>query len=902
MNAFAQRKVWIFGSLGALGCLIGWAAGEGLLAATQPANTGEASRSPSLASRAEVNLPPPIVPTTSNVPPVPTIPKREEAATSVVPPNPVVPAAPKREPPPPLPPDAQKRLDLAGGKSGQLQITLIWNNRNDLDLHCIDPYAEEIYFQHKQAKKSKGTLDVDRNAGTDLTSTPVENIYFPTGAPLGRYRVYLNHYANRGDPDPTDYSINILIEDRRLSFEGKITHGDDKRLIHEFELSGLRMVAPKEVVVFPGTQNKFSVRLERDPQNTKPVRLTFKGETSGLALPDEVTIPGDRDSIDIEVAAKADATIDTRTITVVASGAYGKADTKMQVSVKPLPAALQIAAPSEVVLFPGGKNRFQVRLHRYHNDQPIQLSFTGDAPGLKLPAKVTVPGDKHDAEFEVEAIRKTADGMRKVSIVADGAHGRVEQPFQILVQTPPARLHFVAPKAVPIRAGETNRIPIRIAREWFEEPVQIRLASPVEGLSLDEATIPPDREDVELILTADKTAKEGTVPLTLSAKGGKAASETKCSVEISPALPPATPPWSWRLVAVIGLWTALLAIGLSLALVIGQNRYLSRPWLSGRQAGIILFGGGLAGLVAGGIGQSLFALLVRSGVPQVGFLAGWLLLGGLVGRGIGFFIPNLHAWRSCIAGIVGGLLGAIAFILVSKLGDISGRLTGAMILGCCIGLMVAIVEVAFRKAWLEVRYSPREVIAVNLGPEPIKIGGDNKLCTIWARGAAPIALRFWIREGKVVCEDVTTRRTEELAAGSRRQAGSVEVTVRTGSSSAGDSVPPRPTPPPPPRRSEPLDDDPFPLPLPMDKPASPASSGTQPAAKPKPATTSGTQPAVKPSGSSVRPAPPVPKPSGSTTVPPPRPPQQASSAPVCPHCRSKIAPGSRVCGICGEDL
>ena len=56
------------------------------------------------------------------------------------------------------------------------------------------------------------------------------------------------------------------------------------------------------------------------------------------------------------------------------------------------------------------------------------------------------------------------------------------------------------------------------------------------------------------------------------------------------------------------------------------------------------------------------------------------------------------------------------------------------------------------------RYGEREVITVNLGPEPVKVGGDAKACTVWARGAAPIALRYWVRDGKVHCEDVPTRR------------------------------------------------------------------------------------------------------------------------------------------------
>ena len=70
--------------------------------------------------------------------------------------------------------------------------------------------------------------------------------------------------------------------------------------------------------------------------------------------------------------------------------------------------------------------------------------------------------------------------------------------------------------------------------------------------------------------------------------------------------------------------------------------------------------------------------------------------------------------------------------------------TAWYILGFCIGAMVALVEAAFRRAWLEVRFGARETITVTLGAEPVKIGNDAKACTVWARGAAPVALRFFV--------------------------------------------------------------------------------------------------------------------------------------------------------------
>jgi len=877
----ARKKVFIFGSLGALGCLIGWGVGEGLLAAALlPARAGEANAAPSLASRPEAAPKPPEAPKLDRpavvAPPKPDMPvlAKREAPQPLAPPGSQDPVVSKRDPPPPLPPDIQKRLDEAGGKSGQLQFTLIWNNRNDLDLHCIDPNDEEIFFSNNKAEKSGGHLDVDRNVNGE-TLKPIENIYFPSGAPLGRYRVYVNHYSLQGSRDPTAYTLNTLIEDRRLSFDGKLSSGDAKLLVHEFNLPGLRVAVSPEVIVYWGGKNTFRVRIERDRRNTDPVRLSFTGDTAGLKLPDVVTIPRNEVEAVVEVGADADAKVEVRKLRVVAEGKYGKAEAECKVAVQIPPAGLRLATPAEVVLFPGGKNIVRVRLERQHNDDPVRLSFVGESNGLKLPETLTVAGDRDAAEFEVAATLPSEAGTRKLRIVAEGKHGKVEENCSVIVRIPAATIQLAAPASIGVQPGGSNTLTVRIARDWFEGPVRVRCAS-VAGLTIWDATIPANRDGTELTLTALPEAKEGTFPLTLTATGGTATAEAKVAVEVFPLTPATTAAapvssWSWRLVLVIGGWTALLAIGLSLALVVGQNRYLARPWLSGRQAAVVLAGGGLAGLVAGAIGQTLFALVARSSVPpQIGFLAGWLLLGGLLGRGVCFFIPNLNAGRSTLGGVVGGLLGAIAFILVSKLGDIPGRFIGAVILGCCIGLMVALVELAFRKAWLEVRYGPREMITVNLGPEPVKIGSDSRECTIWARGAAPVAYRIWIREGKVVCENVATRHTEELGAGSRREAGAVELIVRTGQTAANPGETPRPRlrNPEPKPRTTPVEDDPFPLPMPAARPAE-------------------------------------------TRAPPPKPiapvaPARAASKPtvgaVCSQCGAKTAPGLRVCGICGEDL
>lgn len=230
----------------------------------------------------------------------------------------------------------------------------------------------------------------------------------------------------------------------------------------------------------------------------------------------------------------------------------------------------------------------------------------------------------------------------------------------------------------------------------------------------------------------------------------------------------------------IGTWTALLAIGIALALIAGQNLYLRRPLLVRRQAIVGGLGGLAAGLAAGALGQVIFSVAANAPGPVVVMarLVGWAVLGALAGAGLAFFVPNLKLKGGLAGGLVGGLIGAVGFLLVGlAIGETGGRLLGAVAVGFCIGIMIALAEALFREAWLEIQYGPRESRTVSLGREPVSIGGNPERCTVLARGAAAVALRYTLREGRIVCEDVPAARTADVLPGDRRTVGNLTVVV-----------------------------------------------------------------------------------------------------------------------------
>jgi len=125
------------------------------------------------------------------------------------------------------------RMAREGAQSGDVQITLIWNNYNDLDLHVECPNGHFINYMETQCGCG-GHLDVDMNAGGSTSNQPIENIFWPVGgAPSGTYKVGVHHYANRGGHDPTSFTVRIVSGGRTITKAGTITAGQQKS-VHTF--------------------------------------------------------------------------------------------------------------------------------------------------------------------------------------------------------------------------------------------------------------------------------------------------------------------------------------------------------------------------------------------------------------------------------------------------------------------------------------------------------------------------------------------------------------------------------------------------------------------------------------------------------------------------------------------
>jgi uncharacterized protein YfaP (DUF2135 family) len=120
-------------------------------------------------------------------------------------------------------------MDQVGAQGGDIQFSLSWNNSNDLDLHCIDPKGVEIWYINTISIATGGTLDHDANA-SQYTDTPVENIYWPVGgAPAGIYQVFVVHYAQHHSPDPTYYTVRVVVRGQTNYFFRAISYTTNRQ-------------------------------------------------------------------------------------------------------------------------------------------------------------------------------------------------------------------------------------------------------------------------------------------------------------------------------------------------------------------------------------------------------------------------------------------------------------------------------------------------------------------------------------------------------------------------------------------------------------------------------------------------------------------------------------------------
>ena len=133
---------------------------------------------------------------------------------------------------PPENDDLDHRLEREGGKSGSVQVSLAWDDYNDLDLHLFCPSGERIYFNNRNSECG-GELDVDMNV-KPVSKTPVENVVWTSNPPKGAYKVgvhFYKHHRKRKTKKSCKFRIRVSLYGKIQEYSGVIKYGKAMQMV-----------------------------------------------------------------------------------------------------------------------------------------------------------------------------------------------------------------------------------------------------------------------------------------------------------------------------------------------------------------------------------------------------------------------------------------------------------------------------------------------------------------------------------------------------------------------------------------------------------------------------------------------------------------------------------------------
>ena len=133
--------------------------------------------------------------------------------------------------------ELMERLAREGGKSGVVQISLAWDDYNDLDMHVFCPSGERIYFNNRKSACG-GELDVDMNV-RPKSKKPIENVVWTNEAPDGEYKIgvhFYRHHRKRRTKKTCQFRLRVVTYGQAKEYSGELTHGDPMSMITSFVL------------------------------------------------------------------------------------------------------------------------------------------------------------------------------------------------------------------------------------------------------------------------------------------------------------------------------------------------------------------------------------------------------------------------------------------------------------------------------------------------------------------------------------------------------------------------------------------------------------------------------------------------------------------------------------------
>jgi len=237
-----------------------------------------------------------------------------------------------------------------------------------------------------------------------------------------------------------------------------------------------------------------------------------------------------------------------------------------------------------------------------------------------------------------------------------------------------------------------------------------------------------------------------------------------------------------ELVLHVARWSAFMALGISVGLLLVQNLYLKRkPEVKSIVKTALI--GLIVGAVSGAIAQIIFGFSLNASMFVIETVRAicWGIMGLGIGWGVSKFVPNFPLKRAVAAGLLGGVIGGAAFVFIAPhLPGAISRFIGVAFLGLFIGMAISYIEEALREAWITVIWGPKETRTIALGGKPILFGSSPEADIHLPKDKEPpIRAAVQIENSRIVMYDKKTGQSQVLQDGARVDFGKISFVVST---------------------------------------------------------------------------------------------------------------------------
>jgi len=355
------------------------------------------------------------------------------------------------------------------------------------------------------------------NLPADVTIHAIE---IPKGEVDGELKVTME--AN-GEKPKSGAEITVEIQARGVD-DAKAIDAVPLKLKVELPPTALLLSASPEVRLYEGGSNRFAVKIAR--QNFEgPVRIDALNLPPGVKIA-EVVIPADKNEIDVVVTAeRMSALLRPQPIRLRGSLPHNpdlSATAPIDIMVVAAPPQLTLAVSPQVVLYPGQKNKFTVKIARNRFEGAVAIEALRTADGIRI-ADATIPADK--TEIEVEAASTSADetGLPKVQRVPIRGKAKLvdleaTSEIEVRIEPLPPSMNIAVSPIVNVTQGGKGKFVVKLARLGFKDAVQVNFANAPDGTTFPDAVIPANANEVEVEMRARFKTAIAKTPMVANAK------------------------------------------------------------------------------------------------------------------------------------------------------------------------------------------------------------------------------------------------------------------------------------------------------------------------------------------------------------------------------------------------